>query len=273
MILSKSATQTPFLNDPSYTLLGSGGTCSVYKFADPATNQTAAVKVIPRTKSNRALVVNEIQHLKTLETVEGIVRLVGIHKTQSNYLMYMNLLTGGDLFEYWTANGYNRSEEMVSKIMFQMLTITQKMHAHNIAHNDLKLDNFVFADNTHQSTQLQLIDFGFASSVMDEELYEMTSGTLPYMPPEALHGEARDLKKGDSWALGVIAYLLLTGRYPEEAGDYSGDRIHSLFGNYNLSARARSFILKLLKINPAERATAAKVLDHPFITRHMETAL
>ena len=73
--------------------------------------------------------------------------------------------------------------------------------------------------------KLKLSDFGFASK-LDRKTAKMNShiGTQPYMSPEIIERKTYDGKKADIFALGVILYIIVIGRYPfREANIHTDD--------------------------------------------------
>ena len=59
----------------------------------------------------------------------------------------------------------------------------------------------------------KLTDFGFANIIKQGENMNLKLGTPLYMAPELVKGQTYDTKV-DIWAVGVLAFLMLTGIYP-----------------------------------------------------------
>lgn len=93
--------------------------------------------------------------------------------------------------------------------LVQMLEALSYLHRRGVLHRDLKPGNVLVQDDT-----VKVLDFGLA--VNKEEPSNYTSdmaGTLAYMAPEVLTGLTPS-ESADLYAVGVIAYELLTGKYP-----------------------------------------------------------
>ena len=62
---------------------------------------------------------------------------------------------------------------------------------------------------SNEKAKLKIIDFGIAIEIEDDETNDEYVGTLLYLPPESTSTrEGWELKKGDMWSVGIIAYVL-----------------------------------------------------------------
>ena len=104
-------------------------------------------------------------------------------------------------------------------------------------------------------------------------LFVILVGTAFYLAPEAIKTrEGWELKKSDMWTIGVIAYVLVTGR-PPFWGRENKEIIRKIVrsqvrfpSTIKLSESCKDFILSLLKKNPADRLSAEQALKHAWIT-------
>ena len=87
------------------------------------------------------------------------------------------------------------------------------MHGQNVIHRDLKLENILIDRKTKQT---KLIDFGFGQYLpnLAEVKIQPNCGTMVYMSPELIQKKDYFGDKADVWALGVILFVLATGKYP-----------------------------------------------------------
>jgi calcium-dependent protein kinase len=86
------------------------------------------------------------------------------------------------------------------------------LHEKNIIHKDLKLENFLI---THVEGEMiiKLIDFGMSKKVNSHhEIIREASGSPYYVAPE-IFTEKYNIKV-DIWALGVMLYIMIVGKYP-----------------------------------------------------------
>src|SRR6266487_2522868 len=99
-------------------------------------------------------------------------------------------------------------EEAVT-ILLQIGEALQYAHQKNIIHRDLKPENILFSDKN----DVLLADFGISVVLVSGKTKQVgIGGTLPYMAPEQFEGMIS--RKSDQYALGCIAYELLTGHQP-----------------------------------------------------------
>ena len=121
---------------------------------------------------------------------------------------------------------------------------------------------------------VQLCDFRFSKSLLDDSRTFTICGTPEYMSPEQVAGIGHGFE-ADWWSLGILAYEALVGMTPwgadgkNEIGIYSSI---SAFTNDSLTfpahvdREAQEFVRAMLKENADDRLTSApEVLNHPFV--------
>jgi len=156
--------------------------------------------------------------------------------------------------------------------MAQLFAALSYLHKHGIVHRDLKLENLLLTKPG--SLVIKLADFGL-SKVYTGEALQTACGTPYYVAPEILFGDGYDYKI-DTWAAGVLLYVLLSGRLP-----FSGDSDVELFNAImecnliwkkpqfdTVSPEAKDLISKLIIKDPSARLDADQSLAHPFITNN-----
>lgn len=100
-------------------------------------------------------------------------------------------------------------------IVSQVAQALHYAHQQDIVHRDLKPDNILFNTND----EALIADFGVATILTPASRKQVQAiGTPAYMAPEQFTGTVG--KKGDQYALGCIAYELVTGRQPFMAPDF-----------------------------------------------------
>ena len=132
----------------------------------------------------------------------NIVKLYEAYERRRHIYLVMEYCPGGNLADRHFA------ENECASIIRKILSAVAYMHSKRVVHRDLKLENIVFARNMEP----KIIDFGLATKYLSQEYKNMTDrvGTLYSMAPQVLQGVYTS--KCDMWSIGVIAYILLSGR-------------------------------------------------------------
>jgi len=185
-------------------------------------------------------------------------------------------MEGGELYDEIVKRKHF-TEKDASYIMYQLLMALEYLHKRDIVHRDLKLENLLL--KKHGALEIKLADFGL-SKVYTGEAMQTACGTPYYVAPEILQGEGYDYKI-DTWAAGVLLYVLLSGRLP-----FSGDTDVELFRAIletdliwkkpqfdTVSAEAKDLIIKLMNKDPSKRYDATQALEHVFLKTNNENAL
>ena len=107
----------------------------------------------------------------------------------------------------------------VAHIICQLSYALSAAHDEGITHRDIKPENIMLQTLKSGEEIVKLIDFGIAT-VKDLQTGQLdrttrVAGTIPYLAPEQLRG--KPIPASDIWALGVIAYEMITGRIPFHA--------------------------------------------------------
>ena len=84
-------------------------------------------------------------------------------------------------------------------------------HSRNVAHRDVKLENILLNDNKNE---VKLIDFGFSTCIPSDKKLKLFCGTPSYMAPEIVSKQEYCGPPADIWALGILFFALLCGKFP-----------------------------------------------------------
>jgi tetratricopeptide (TPR) repeat protein len=105
---------------------------------------------------------------------------------------------------------YGASKPLNEKLtlIIQMLQALAYLHRRGIIHRDLKPDNALVVDG-----QVKVLDFGLAVSRGQNSTSNLPAGTFHYMAPE-VHKGGEVTEGADLYAVGVMAFQLLSGEYP-----------------------------------------------------------
>ena len=104
-----------------------------------------------------------------------------------------------------------RFEEEEAKMLFrQTVEAMDYLHKKNVAHRDIKLEN-ILLDESHK---IKIIDFGFSVTTQKDKLLNIFCGTPSYMSPEIATKKDYHGWHADVWALGVLLFVFLCGKFP-----------------------------------------------------------
>ncbi|HZH17186.1 MAG TPA: protein kinase [Archangium sp.] len=131
----------------------------------------------------------------------------------------MELLEGEDLETRLERQG-RLAPAVVASLLNQIARALASAHASGVIHRDLKPAN-LFLARVDSDEVVKVLDFGLArldaGAAASAEQPGRVMGTPRYMSPEQMRGEAWVDHRTDVWALGVVAYRALTGRFPFSA--------------------------------------------------------
>jgi len=201
--------------------LGSGGMADIFRAEDRHEGRSVAVKILKGRKAvapeYRERFQREYTLCKDLDH-PNIVRMYDFGHIDEHRAYYvMELLPRRSLADVVGARG-PLPEAEVCAIVAQLLDAFTYYHGRDIVHRDLKPDNVMVRDDG----TVAITDFGIARASDQAPLTStgITMGTPNYISPEVLLGQDADARS-DIFALGIIAYELLTGRNPFGAKDLS----------------------------------------------------
>lgn len=212
--------------------LGLGRTSSVYRATDRLTRSTVALKrvglpsqplsahsvhsVTPtpaQPDSLRLALANEFQTLASLHhpNIIGVLDY-GFDEDRQPFFTMEYLQDARTLVEA----GCAAPIEVQVDLLFQVLQALTYLHRRGIVHRDLKPGNVLVVDSgqIHEGAA-KVLDFGLSISRGQTGI---AGGTIAYMAPEVLLGGQAD-EAADLYAVGMMAYELLAGRYPFDLAD------------------------------------------------------
>jgi len=264
-------------------VLGHGMSGDVHLVRHRQTKDTFALKAMEKDRFDEDLLAdlrNEISLLKMLDH-PNVIKLYEFFETRTSIYLVLELLEGGELFERLKAQkGDKFTEPYAAWLLSKMLSAVAYCHRQGVSHRDLKLENFLFESNRWDAN-LKLIDFGLSRKYLVSggadggviTTMESSVGTSYYQAPEVLDESSPYTQACDCWSLGVIAFMLLSGRAPFHGRGSRGIQNSVLRGKYSFAPRywshisedAKDFVRRCLVYDPSKRATAQDLLDHKWI--------
>lgn len=225
-----------------------------------------AIKKVPkrRVSNSTESFLAEVEVLKQLDH-PNICKLYEVFEDDDNIFLVMDLCRGGELFERIT-QGELGGEAQVAKLIRQLSHAVRYCHDRGIIHRDIKPENILFV-STDSEAPAKLIDFGIACHFKQTEHRKDEKGTEAYLAPEVKNNSSYS-EKCDLWSLGVLLYAMLSGSLPfkSAAAARSGDFSMEAAEWQTISQPAKDLIRQLLVVDPLQRLSAAKVLEHPWVT-------
>lgn len=199
--------------------LASGGMGAVYEVVHLETNRRRALKVL-HTKfiQNDSLRHRFRQEARVAAEIDSefIVDVfdAGIDATTGMPFLVMELLRGEDVRARVRRDGPMPHEDAI-RYLYETCLALEKTHHANIVHRDLKPDNLFLCEREHGPPRIKVLDFGIAKIVADgngETQATQALGTPLYMAPEQFSMGNSVSPATDIFALGLIAYTMLTGK-------------------------------------------------------------
>jgi len=254
--------------------LGEGASCKVVSATHIEENVKFAVKIMSKSRHIHECMFN--QELAILQNLDhpNIIRYKEAGVDERDFYIITHYNSGGELFDRIVGDDYEMSESTVAKIVKDMLQALRHLHEKNIVHRDLKPENWLF-DSPSPDANIILIDFGTALEVEDEAQYTDLVGTPFYLAPESATNApfrtGQMLKASDIWAIGVIAYICLTGT-PPFYGNSNRDICRAIVKqklrfppNVEISNGLKDFCYRALQKRWNKRMPMDEAIMHPWV--------
>ncbi|TMQ22584.1 MAG: hypothetical protein E6J91_01140 [Deltaproteobacteria bacterium] len=205
--------------------IGEGGFGAVYRGVQLATGRKVALKLLhPDMTKDDNLVARfrrEGMVLCNLRDAHTITTYDFDQTPDGTLYIAMELLEGKSLHQVFHEEA-PLDWKRVFKILTEMCSSLAEAHTQGIVHRDLKPENIYLESRPGNPEFVKILDFGIAKvmrgETIDPQSPQLTAtgqtlGTLEYMSPEQLMGKPLD-GRSDVYALGVLAYEMITGRLP-----------------------------------------------------------
>lgn len=247
------------------SLLGEGGMGTVYQATDTLLERPVAMKMLhPHLLNqntfmerfrNEALILARLNH-------PNIAVVYNFLQDGTDYFMAMEYVEGESL-ETLLRRAGSLPAAIAAEIVRQGLEGLAHAHRKNILHRDIKPANLMLTPEG----VVKLMDFGIARMAGEQRLTQANRivGTLEYMAPELIQGEAPS-PASDIYAMGVLLYELLSGKLPfASRTDY--ELMQTIIRNKPIPLRKlngqipkemEAIVQKALEKTPAKRFADAK---------------
>jgi serine/threonine-protein kinase len=250
--------------------IANGGMASVWEAHDELLDRAVAVKLLAGHLSEddraRQRFQREARAAAGLSTHANVVTIYDVGEHDGRTFMVMELLKGGSLADTL------RGDEAIApatalRWLREAASALDAAHEAGVVHRDVKPANMLLDDRG----RLAIADFGIARLALEDQLTAtgQVLGTAAYISPEQAVGEPATAAS-DRYALGVVAYELLTGERPFQAEHFAAQaRAHvedtpppASERNSRLTPEVDAVLERALAKDPADRwPTAVQFVD------------
>jgi eukaryotic-like serine/threonine-protein kinase len=208
--------------DGRYQLLGrigEGGMGVVYKARQTSVDRAVAIKMLsPHLAQDPSWVQRFFNEAKACSKLQhpNTIRMFDFGQTgEGQFFMAMEFLEGLTLRRV-IAGAAPMDPVRVLRILIQCCASLSEAHNMGIIHRDIKSDNIFIIEMGGQPDYVKVLDFSVAKLLEADATRTQAGvifGTPQYMSPEQARGEPLG-PRSDLYALGILAFEMLTGRVP-----------------------------------------------------------
>jgi len=213
--------------------LGKGGMGEVHLAYDTFLQREVAIKLLKLELLKDPEVGDRMQKLWLNETrLAGklrhphIVEVFEAGTTEEFGYLVMEFVSGGTLKQYARPDTLLPTEQVIEDV-YKVCNALDYANKMGLLHRDIKPVNIMITENH----TVKVADFGTAYFSKSDETQVFDVGTLPFMPPEHFRNWPPTLQL-DIYAVGVVAYQLLTGSLPFTADSFEGLLKQKLAGEF-----------------------------------------
>ncbi|KAI3653084.1 hypothetical protein MP228_002509 [Amoeboaphelidium protococcarum] len=251
-------------------VVGTGAFSRVKVAQSAEDGQLYAIKLVSKSvlKMPNSNLQQEIEILQRLSH-PNIIRYIDQIELKDEVGLVLELCDGGELFEYiYKRNHLSESECL--PMFKQIVDAVAYMHEQGYCHRDLKVENILLTGNKRQ---IKVADFGLATSIRNEQgevrLLSDRCGSEEYCAPEIIMGQAYDGRKVDIWSMGIILFVMASGRLPFYHNSRRPKEMYHKICRVDyqwpqepaVSDNIQSLVSKFLQFDISRRANLLEILD------------
>jgi eukaryotic-like serine/threonine-protein kinase len=267
-----------------YTLeekIGEGGMGIVYRARHAMLRRPTAIKLLPPDKAGDE---NVVRFEREVQLTAGLshpntVAIFDYGRTADGIFYYaMEYLDGINLDQLVTLAGSQPARRVVH-ILKQVCGALAEAHDIGLVHRDVKPANIILCERGGMADVAKVVDFGLVKRFRSDDTATTTAATVQatlvgtplYMAPESFSGPEQVDARSDLYALGAVAYVLLTGTPVFSARSLVEVGAHHLHTRpeppsarlgRRLPAELENLVLRCLAKSPADRPPSARALRH-----------
>jgi len=256
-------------------LLGSGafGKVGLYRNLESKKSRFA-IKTIKKSTMSLDLINFLVEEVEIISKMDhpNIVKYYETYEDEDYINIVMEYLQGEDLFKLIIAKKEESfTEKDIAQIISCLLRALSYIHGQGIVHRDIKPENILFSKNNNYNS-LKIIDFGLSTNLKSDSRFRV--GSPFYMAPEIIEGDFS--YKSDIWSVGVIFYIMLTGKFPfngteneEVFEEIKNKELNMRYLNHSkCSDSVKNLVSKFLIKEAKSRISIEEALAHPWIREH-----
>lgn len=257
-----------------------GRKAQMWQFIEKATKKECTVKVVPKDdRGTRSRVLREVTILKECNGHPNLQNVIEAYECPKFFYIVTENLDHPTVMESLTSNKNRMDPNAIGTIMRVLLNAlvhlhdpssASKMNQVRIVHGNINAKTVLVHSDASSFNRLFLVDFSHAIMVDEEDAgSDAVDGKehhkhpkkhkhkkpSRFQPPEFL--KTGPTEKGDMWALGILAFLLMTGKYPFSKPSDTKEGIKNWHGIK--SPKIKDSIQGLLAYDPQDRPSAAQI--------------
>ncbi|MEL6741646.1 MAG: serine/threonine-protein kinase [Planctomycetota bacterium] len=247
--------------------LGSGSFGDVRVAVNVKTGARAAVKTPRRTPVNGvALMRREVRIHQPLRHRSIVEMLEAVPTPDGRQIIFMELCEGETVRQRVTRLGAVPRRD-AQRLYRHLAAGLRYLHdVHQVAHGDLKLSNLLVTDS---GRRLKICDFGLAERCVNQSghvtVHAKYHGCRHFVAPEVLARHLHECRAADVWSATVCLMLMLTGRQRLWDEPSLTDEEYETWRARLGTGHERDLVDRCLVVNPANRLSAAEILEQPFL--------
>ncbi|KAI4325514.1 hypothetical protein MLD38_030902 [Melastoma candidum] len=256
-------------------LIGRGTFGSVYVASNRETGALCAMKEVelcPEDPKSLECIKQLEQEINVLSWLKhpNIVQYYGSETVDDRFYIYLEYVHPGSINKYVRDNFGAITESVVRNFTRHILSGLAYLHRKKTVHRDIKGANLL----VDASGVVKLADFGMAKHLTGQAADLSLKGSPYWMAPELICSVMKNDNSDhafavDIWSLGCTIIEMITGKPPWSEFEGAAAMFRVLSDTPPipdmLSSEGKDFLQCCFRRNPAERPSAAKLLDHRFL--------
>lgn len=246
----------------------------VHRCVETSSEKTFMAKFVKVRGADQAIVKKEIATLNLAKHTNFLLLQESFESPEELVMIY-DFISGADIFERLNTAEFELNEREIVKYIRQICSALEFLHGESYGHFDIRPENIVYTTRT--SSNVKIIELGQSRHLTPGEQIKIQYTTAEYAAPE-IHQCDMVSSVTDMWAVGVLAYVLLSGLNPftAETNQQMIDNISNAAYTYDdesfkqVSVESLDFTDRLMTKERKHRMTAAEALAHPWLSKPEE---